>query len=129
MRAKAAAMAAAVVATVGLVAPSVDAYQRLVLPLVVTATCDSSTDEIYVEWSKDAGKPIYFNVDEDPTYTSGHLLADPGLKIPGSRGSKGNWTIPSSLTGFDFAGNQVVMIVLVGNFGEGYYPVMCNPPT
>lgn len=122
-----AAVIAAVAASAGFVAPTADAYQRLVFPLVVAATCNSDTDEIYVQWSKDDGKPIYFNVDEDPNYTADHILADPGLKIPGSRGSKGNWTVPSSLTGFDFAGNQQVMIVLVGSFGEGYYPVLCTP--
>ncbi|MFM7044445.1 MAG: hypothetical protein ACKOYG_02705 [Ilumatobacteraceae bacterium] len=129
MRARMAAAAVMVVASVGLVVPTADAYQHGLTPGFVTATCNDVTDEIYVEWSKAAGKPTYFNVDEDPQYWVDHILPAPGLKIPGSRGSKGNWTIPSSLTGFDFAGNQIVFIVLANSFGESYSAVACNQPT
>lgn len=65
------------------------AYVRSTSPVIVTVTCSLANDNIYIEWSKDAGKPIKASIQG----TLNTLAFGVTLTIPGSRGKHGNWTV------------------------------------
>lgn len=120
------AIAAALLMSVSWIGSSpASAYVRNTSPVIVTVTCSLANDNIYIEWSKDAGKPIKALI-QGTLNTLAFGVVD---AIPGSRGKHGNWTVtPTELrsdVGTDLTSGSVRVMLL--NRDESvqsdFYPV------
>lgn len=109
--------AAFVAASVGLGASPAGAYTRNAAPSFSFVACYPAYDLVSFSWSMDAGKPLSVSIaavgGSDSTT----------LKIPGSRGSKGNWGV---VTPFDLQYGSTYLITLYGRAGDATHAALCN---
>lgn len=122
MKMKIAVAAVTSIVGLGLITPSAEAYVRNVAPVITSVTCNFSGDQVTVSWSKDAGKPAVVQVFKVGT---GSYFQQ---SIPGSRGSKGNWTF-SVASAFDLLPEDQLGVELIttrSGFYSGRFPATCT---
>jgi len=88
--------AALLMSVAGIGSSPANAYVRNAPLVILTVTCSATNNDVYVAWSKDVGKPYWVAF----TVTPADQLNVGGYggrrAIPGSRGSKGNWTVSAT---------------------------------